>query len=253
MASVRIQCGLFGILCLLSTLSKADAMEMYTVPKVLAQCGWNLTLNCDITAKGALDIKRFLWMEKKEICEYTQKIQNGTDFECRRLSYTYPAGKIYNYSLTIFNIQPKHKGTYHCKLGSKEGTMNGKTILRVQNCAGNSSTSVSTTVGSCTFKDVYPEPIIFWNQGYDNLTHLAETTVTLNETTGLYTAVSTLKLKKDPSIPYHYNCSLFLNLDNEKNETKVEWVRSLSFSDGHKVIGQWFGVMLAMVFGMILV
>ncbi|KAJ0000826.1 hypothetical protein NQD34_005846 [Periophthalmus magnuspinnatus] len=251
MASARIQRGVFGIFCLLSTLSIADAMEMHTIPKILTQCGRNLTLNCDVTAKSDLNIKKFYWMEKKDICEYTEENQTSSDFECKGLSYTNPAGRIYNYSLTIINIQPKHKGTYHCKLRSNEGVLNDKTIVRVQNCVGNSSNDVSTTERSCTFKDVYPEPIIHWNLGHENLTHLAVTKVTENAD-GLFTAVSTLTLKKDPTNPNQYNCSLFFSLENEKNETHVQWARSQSFSDGHKVIGQWFGVMLVLVLGIVL-
>ncbi|CAL1588955.1 unnamed protein product [Knipowitschia caucasica] len=251
MASVRTDSGFFVIFCLLSTLSTADLsgsfeMEMYTIPKILATCGQNLTLECDIAAEKDIEIKTFFWMEKQEICFYETENQTGPDFECRGLSYTKNSERYYNYSLTIFNVQPKHKGTYHCKLRSKQGVLNGKTIVRVQKCVGNTSTDVTPTEGSCSFKDVFPEPVVFWNQGLENLTHLAETKV-MQSAEGLFSVVSKIELKKDPSNPDHYNCSLWMPLENDKNETQVQFVRAMSFSDAHKLCGHLCGVMLPLL------
>ncbi|KAK7939685.1 hypothetical protein WMY93_003011 [Mugilogobius chulae] len=253
MASRKTSHCLTGIICVLSTICMAGCLEMYTIPKILTPCGRPVTLTCNIVSKVDLNIKQLFWMEKKELCDYTKEIQNGTDFECKRLSYKNGDQRIYNYSLTFSNIQPKHKGTYHCKLRAAEGVLNDKTIVRVQKCVGNVSTDVTPDEGTCTFKDVFPEPIIRWNQDYDNLTHLSKTTIT-ESVEGLFTAVSTLKLKKDSSNRAWYNCSLFMSVENEKNETEVQWMRSLAFppNGGHELTGHWFGVMLAMVWRLLL-
>lgn len=237
------------MLWLLSALSITGGLEMYTIPKYLATCGENLTLKCDVVAEEDLDIKRFYWMEKKDICDWEEKI-NETDFECESVTNkTTP--RIYNFSLTIYNVQPKHKGTYHCKLRAKEGVRNDKTILRVQKCVGNSTASKANGEATCTFKDVFPRPSVVWNRGLENLTHLAKTEVTENAE-GLFTAVSTIKLE-GPSTPDRYNCSLEMPVENMNNVTVVQAVQSLSFSGGYMVIAHWFGIMLAMVLLMLMV
>lgn len=249
MASIRIQHGLFGLLgmlWLLSALSITGGLEMVTKFKYLATCGENLTLECKVESNDDLDIKRFYWMEKKDICDWGEKV-NDTEFECESISNKSTLW-VYNFSLTILNVQPKHKGTYHCKLRAKEGVKNDKTILRVQKCVGNSESGVTSEEAKCTFEDVFPEPRVEWTLGTENLTHLAKTTMTEN-TKGLLTVVSTIKLQT--SNTNNYNCSLVMPIENENNETVVQAVRSLNFSGGYMVIPHWFGVVLAMVLGML--
>ncbi|XP_072298207.1 uncharacterized protein [Eucyclogobius newberryi] len=256
MASLRIQHCLLGILCLFPTLSIAGEIELYTDHKVVAVCGQTVELPCNVLAKdhADIDIKSLTWMMSKDYCDYTMTNQSGPGFKCQKLSYSKPVGRIYNYTLSIFNIQPKDQGTYHCKLRSKEGVANGKTIVRVQQCLGNSSYHVTSTEATCTFEDVYPAPIIHWTQGYNNYTNQQKLNVTVTPE-GRFTAVSTIKLgtKKNPeSICYH--CSLFLVLENAENDNETEfyYMRSESFAGGHKLMGHWFGVMLAMVLGVLL-
>ncbi|XP_072298624.1 uncharacterized protein [Eucyclogobius newberryi] len=248
MASMTFQLfGLLGIMCLLSTLSIAGGLEMYTIPKILATCGENVTLKCDITTDSALDIKEFNWKEKKDICDWGVE-KNRTDMACANMT----SKNSYNYTLSIFNIQPKHKGTYHCKLRSKEGVKNGQTIVRVQKCVGQTSVSVSSTEGTCVFENIFPKPVkVMWKQGYESILDLS-TNVTEN-TDGLFTAVSTVRLRKDPLHKDPYNCSLLVPTENEMNQTTVEVVRFLTFAGGENLIAHWFGVMLALVLGMFMV
>lgn len=248
MASVRIQHGLFvllGMLWLRSALSKPDGVELDLVPKYLASCGENLTLECKVKANEELEIKRFYWMEKKDICEW-MKDTNETGMECES-EVSQGSVKIYNFSLTIFDIQPKHKGTYHCKLQYKGGAENGKTVLRVQKCVG----SATTDGASCTFNNVFPKPTVEWIRGTENLTHLATTDVTENAE-GYFTVVSTIKVVKDPSNTAALNCSLLMPIENEMNETIVQAVRSLSVNGSYMLIAHWFGVLLAIALGILM-
>lgn len=217
---------------------------MDMVHKYLASCGENLTLECKVEASGPLDIKRFYWMEKKDICDWNEPT-NETDLECRS---AIGAMNVYNFSLTIFDVQPKHKGTYHCKLRSKEGVENGKTVLRVQKCVGDSDNGMTTSGATCTFKDVFPESTVAWTRGSENLTDQATTTVTENAE-GFFTLVSTIKVATSTS---DLKCSLMMPVENEANVTMVQAVKSLKVNGGYMLIAHWAGVMLAMVLGMLM-
>lgn len=216
---------------------------MYTIPKYLATCGENLTLKCDIVAEDELDIKKFHWMD---ICNW-QEETNQTDLECNSTSYK-ASQMIYNFSLTILNVQPKHKRTYHCKIHSNEGVKNDKTILRVQKCVGDSSSGKTSDEATCTFKDVFPEPSVEWRRDLENLTHLAKTTLTSNAE-GLFTVVSTIELQQGSS--KNYSCSLVMPVENEMSQTVFEAVKSLPISGGYMIAAHWLGVMLAIVLSLL--
>lgn len=186
-------------------------------------------------------------MENKDICDW-KKDANETDFKCE---FSSGSGSFYNFSLTIFDVQPKHKGTYHCKLHTTGGMKNNKTILRVQQCVGKAVSNTTTDGASCTFRDVFPEPTVEWSRGTENLTHLATTTVTTNAE-GYFTLVSTIKVVKDPSNTAALNCSLLMPLENEMNQTIVQSVRSLKVNGSYMLIAHWFGVILAVALGMLM-
>uniref|UniRef100_A0AAV2KL25 Ig-like domain-containing protein n=1 Tax=Knipowitschia caucasica TaxID=637954 RepID=A0AAV2KL25_KNICA len=191
MACMRFQhFGLLGILWL-PVFCIVGGLEMYTVDKVLATCGDNVTLPCNITTEVALDIKEFKWMEKNDICHWGVE-KNLTSMQCANVT----SQNSYDFPLTIFNIQPEHKGTYHCKLRSKEGTKNGQTIVRVQKCVGDALVNVSSAEGTCLFEGVYPKPtVVLWKQGHDeSVQHWSKTDVKENAD-GFFTAVSTIKLR----------------------------------------------------------
>lgn len=251
---MRIQHGLFGLLgmlWLLSALSVLADLEMDLVPKYLATCGENLTLTCKVESDELMDMKRFYWMEKKDICDWEESI-NATDMECNSTFAQRSASSFfYNFSLTIFNVQPKHKGTYHCKLRAKEGVKNKKTILRVQKCVGNASSVATTDVATCTFNGVFPRGSVEWSRGTENLTHLATTQMTENDEE-YFTVVSTITVAKDPSNTASLNCSLVMAIENEMNETVVQAVRTLQVSGSYMLMAHWFGVILAIALGMLI-
>ncbi|KAJ0058396.1 hypothetical protein NL108_013880 [Boleophthalmus pectinirostris] len=192
MASMRFHpFGLFGLLSVLSTLSAAENLKMHTIRGLMTTCGDNVVLRCNVTTDGALDITEFSWKDSKDICNWGQPT-NRTDMQCMTATST----NSYNYSLTIYNIQPKHTGAYHCQLHSKQGSRNGKTFVQVHKCVGKSTVRVNSTDGTCIFEDVFPRSGVSWKQGNDDsISHLATTTVTENEK-GLFTVVSTMKVKK---------------------------------------------------------
>ncbi|KAJ0058384.1 hypothetical protein NL108_013882 [Boleophthalmus pectinirostris] len=253
MASMRFQLlGLFGIVGLLSTLSAAAVLEVRTIPKILATCGENVTLTCDAITDGPTEITEFTWKDNKDICSWGTP-SNLTDIQCMNTTATNFTS--YNYSLTIYNIQPKHKATYHCQVRQKSGPVrNGQTIVRVQKCVGNSTTGVTSTNGTCRFQDVFPKPDkVNWTQGGDDLNSLSSTQVTQNSDGLSFTVVSTIKLRKNPAFTGQYTCSLLVPTENEMNQTISQIVRSLSFSGADSIIAHWLGVMLAMVLGMLMV
>ncbi|KAJ0058385.1 hypothetical protein NL108_013881 [Boleophthalmus pectinirostris] len=249
MASMRFHLfGLFGLLGVLSTLCAVEMLEMHTNPAIVTTCGENVTLRCDVTTNGALDITEFSWKDSKDICNWGQPTSQ-TDIQCMNKTST----NSYNYSLTIYNIQPEHKGTYHCQLRSKQGSRNGQTIVRVQNCIGNSKVRVTSTNGTCIFEEVFPKPImVLWKQHYDESVYYWATTTVKENNNGKFTVISTIRLRKDPTHGL-YTCSLMLSFENELGEQKLDIARNITFAGADSLTVHWFGVMLAMVLGMVMV
>lgn len=239
---------MIGILWLLSTLSITGSLEVHTVAKYLATCGENLTLSCDVVADNALEIKRFYWMEKQDICDFGEDTDR-TDFRCNGTS-SKATPMIYKFSLSISDVQPRHEGTYHCKLRAKEGVKNNKTVLRVQKCVGDSTSGKTAEEATCTFKDVYPASSVQWSRGGENLTHLATTEVKKNAE-GKFTVISSVKLQTEPSDSDDYDCSLVMPVENERNQTVAQTLKSLKNSGGRMATAQ--RLILAIVFGTLLV
>lgn len=219
---------------------------MRTIPKYLATCGQNVTLFCTVTADIDLLIRRFYWMKTRDIC-YWDKGTNQTDMECAT-SFNNTVQKVYSFPLTIFNVQPKHEGTYHCKLHAREGMKNNQTVLRVQMCYGSPSSEVTDTELSVRFTNIFPRPRVVWSRGQDDLTHDATTNTNITENSeGTFTVVSTIK--RDTSQPLNYNFSLWMSVEQE-NQTPVEMqVQHINFSGGHMVAMHWFSVLIVMVCG----
>lgn len=217
---------------------------MNTIPKHVTTCGQNVTLMCHIVAENELNILKLHWMD---ICKW-QEETNRTDFKCNSTSHKDELMMIYDFSLTILNVQPKHMGTYHCKLHAREGMKNNKTILRVRNCVGDSSSAKTSDEATCTFKDVFPEPSVKWSRDLEIVTDLAQTSLT-NNTDGLFTAVSTIKLQQGSS--NNYSCSLVMPFENEMSQTVVKVVKSLPISVGYMISAHWIRVMLAIVLSLL--
>lgn len=249
MASTWFQHGLFdlfGIVWLLSMHGITGGLEMHTIPKYLTTCGENVTLRCTVISKINLrSIKFFYWMKtnEKPIC-YWNNSTNQTDTDCK-ISFISKSQTVDSFQLTIFNVQPKHQGTYHCKLHAKEGMKDNEIDVRVQMCYGSPSRKLTDTELTVTFPDVFPRPRVLWSRGQDNLTLQNKTNITEN-TEGKFTVVSSIK--RDLSQPLNYTCSLLMDVEKE-NETVEIQVQSISFSGGYMVHAHWFSVMLVMVWG----
>ncbi|KAK7939684.1 hypothetical protein WMY93_003010 [Mugilogobius chulae] len=184
-------------MCLLSTRSTVGGVEMYTPPKVFAVCGQNVTLSCLVISETVLDEAEFTWKESKDLCGSS----NSSDIKCEKGVKVVDSTHQYNLSLVFTNVQPHHKGTYHCKLNSKQGTKNSETILRIQSCVGKTSVSVTSEVGTCKFEDVYPKPqtVLWWHGGTRRETLKTEM---IENPDAKYTVISSVKLWRPP-YPFH--------------------------------------------------
>lgn len=167
-------------------------------------------------------------------CSFNTTVFNGT------------VQREYSFPLTIFNVQPKHEGIYHCKLYAREGMKNNKTILKVQKCYGSPSSEVTDTELTVRFSGVFPRPRVIWSRGQDNLTFEGITDIT-NNTEGTFTVVSSIQ--RDRSLPLNYSFSLLMDVENQNQTTEETQVQRIDFSGGHMVIVHWFSVVLVMVWG----
>lgn len=251
-SDVSARHGLFGLACtiwFLSALSVAGSVDIRTIPKIRASCGQNLTLTCNVNSTQPLDIKEFFWMEKeKQICQWGGP-SNQTNMVCRNTS----AGGVYNFTLTILNVMPLHKGTYHCKLRAKEGVKNDQTIVRVQKCLGESDSAASHTEATCTFKDVFPSAKVKWFQGTSpvDASVFNVTTTEKEDSLGRFTITS--RVKWNPSKREPYNCSLWMDIENPDNTTTAQMVRSFMVSGrGCMFNVHWLCVVMMMMLGLLM-
>lgn len=124
-------------------------MKLNVSPKITAECGKQVTLNCDVSSSpNGLSIKHMAWIQNQtSLCSVDEegkiKPHSRTDFHCE-----YKHGQL---SLIFKRVRPLESGNskpYTCKLQSNRGASNAKTIVVVQ---GQCQQCVTHPVGLCVF------------------------------------------------------------------------------------------------------
>lgn len=206
--------GFTALVCLLSafTLTTQDLVSLIVSPTVTAECGQQVTLNCNVSSyQHGLTIKHMEWSQgKTHLCtvdslgELTQHNTNSLgDFHCN-----YEDGRL---SLTFPYVQPLNSGKYRCKLRSTEGAPYEYTTVELKECSGEVESVFTSDGPSCIFHRVYPDGDVHWFHGHHNLSDRSMPPDTFTDTSksvdeeGYLTIYSQLK-RKGPYLPY--NCSL---------------------------------------------
>ncbi|XP_040002573.1 uncharacterized protein LOC120800497 isoform X2 [Xiphias gladius] len=191
------------------TLTTQELVELSVSPKITAECGKQVTLQCKVSSfpKGLL-IRHMEWSHDKMSLCFVNSAGNIThnrsalsDFHCE-----YRKGQL---SLIFKKMQPleSENSPYRCKLQSNMGARHKYTPVELQECCGIAE-GVSTTNGpACTFNDVYPDGDVHWFHGSQNLSDesMKHHTTKRVEAGGWLTIISYLKWKRSD---VSYNCSL---------------------------------------------
>ena len=102
-------------------------MGVQTIPRVVAQCGDNVTLTCDTSSLRLSDITLFSWVgTNKTLCEYNGK--HDPEVMCESTAETTHQ----KLTLTLINVMPIHHGKYLCKVRSKMGVNNNSSFVTIQ-------------------------------------------------------------------------------------------------------------------------
>lgn len=188
------------------TFTTQELVKLSVTPKMTAECGQRVTLNCDVSSsrKGLL-IKHMEWFHSlTSVCsvdsegKITNHTQTLSDFYCE-----YQHGQL---SLVFARVKPLERGNYTCKLQSNRGAQHADTSVGLQECCGVAEGVWTRDRVTCTFKRVYPDGDVHWFHGSHKLGRSGKQHTSKHvEEEGWLTIQSYLE-RKSPHVPY--NCSL---------------------------------------------
>ncbi|XP_069553245.1 uncharacterized protein [Brachyistius frenatus] len=154
------------------TLTTQGLVNLSVSPKITAECGKPVTLNCNASSsQRGLSIKHMEWsQDKATLCsvdtegEITHHRDSLSDFHCE-----YEYGRL---SLIFQKMQPLKSGNskpYRCKQHSNQGTAHGYTRVELQECCGKVEAALTSSGPTCTFSHVCPDGDVDWFHGSHNL------------------------------------------------------------------------------------
>lgn len=190
------------------TLTTQELEKLSVSPKITAECGKQVTLNCSVSSSlHQLSIKHMEWSRNMTtLCVVgsdgnvkRHHKQSISDFTCE-----FEQGHL---SLTFQQVQPLETGDYQCKLRSNRGAPREYTTVELQECSGKADgVSTDGRVHTCIFNRVYPDGDVDWLYGSHKVSDetLHSTTKQVDQG-GWLTIRSNLKW---PRSDVSYNCSL---------------------------------------------
>ncbi|XP_042369685.1 tyrosine-protein phosphatase non-receptor type substrate 1-like, partial [Plectropomus leopardus] len=219
----------------------SQSLELHTISQLSAQCGDNLTLPCVASSSGQLKIISFEWLKNKSVCQY----KNGSHDPKVLCSTAEPPQ--YGLTLTVLNVTPNDRGTYHCKLRSTSGVKDKTTAVTVKDCLKDSGSNFSDSNAKCWFTGVYPSGTVHWSQGDLNLTGFASTEETV-DSLELYEIRSTVDAQKG-NLSQPYNCSLWIPSAGKYLHSRQVHVtgKQTNGSPGDMVKLQWICIMVEII------
>ncbi|XP_070684639.1 uncharacterized protein [Pempheris klunzingeri] len=192
------------------TLTTSELLKLSVNPKMTAECGKQVTLNCDVSSsREHLSIKHMEWSQNKtSLCFVDVKgkvikpnSHDRSDFHCE-----YQHGQL---SLVFQRVQPLECGNskpYRCKLQSNQGAAHGYTTVELQECCGTVNGDLKGDGPSCTFSHVYPDGDVHWFHGSKNLSDGSLHHTTKHVDKGGWLTIRSHLRGKSSDVPY--NCSL---------------------------------------------
>nr|XP_020506310.1 uncharacterized protein LOC109996496 [Labrus bergylta]XP_029136381.1 uncharacterized protein LOC109996496 [Labrus bergylta] len=212
-------------------ISVSRAMELHTVPQVIAQCGENVTLTCEARQSRSMDIKVFSWVFKNRImCEY----ENGLPQHKGQCENS-PQNTL---KLTLTNVMPVDMGKYLCKIRSTVGGKSSPTHVIVQECTASRNYSINSTQATCWFSCHFPLCNVHWSQGDLNLTDSARTEIQMDQYERQF-VVSTIDLE-----PKHLTQSYQCRLWPPSDINRLSFQTLTLTSTGHMFTLQWICAMV---------
>ncbi|XP_063740796.1 uncharacterized protein LOC134865247 [Eleginops maclovinus] len=165
---------LYTLLWLLNafTLPTQALVKLNVSPKITAECGKTVILNCDVSSsQNGLSIRHLEWFQNHtSFCKVdiegkiTYKQPNSSDFHCEY--------KHRQLSLIFKRLKPLGSGNskpYTCKIRSNHGALHAATRVELQECCWIVEGVWTNGRPTCTFRNVYPEGDVHWFHGHHNL------------------------------------------------------------------------------------
>lgn len=101
-------------------------MELQVIPHLVAQCGQNLTLTCNVSSQRQLGIRLFSWLARNQtVCLYGN--ESASEALCESAAET----SHHRLTLTLIDVMPGNEGKYLCKLRSGQGVNDASTFVTV--------------------------------------------------------------------------------------------------------------------------
>lgn len=191
------------------TLTTQDLMRLSESPKITAECGKRVTLNCNTTSsRRGLSIKQMHWyLNNVPLCSVNNDgnisySNHSGDFSCE-----YTHGQL---TLFIGKVQPLESGNtmpYKCKIISNKGVAHKTTIVELQECCSEIVQGVWTDEGpSCTFNHVYPDGDVHWFNGFNKVSNESLHRTTKQVVQGGWLTIHSYLKHEESDVPF--NCSL---------------------------------------------
>ncbi|XP_035471964.2 uncharacterized protein LOC118289241 [Scophthalmus maximus] len=178
-------------------------VELQVIPHLVAQCGQNLTLTCNVSSQRQLGIRLFSWLARNQtVCLYGN--ESASEALCESAAET----SHHRLTLTLIDVMPGNEGKYLCKLRSGQGVNDASTFVTVHDCLQRSGSSVNGSHPECWFEGVYPSGTVHWFQGDVNLTDSASTREE-RDPRGRYRVLSGLSVEGG-NTSLAYVCSLWI-------------------------------------------
>lgn len=201
---------LYTLLWLVSalTFTTQDLMRLDVSPKVTAECGQQVTLNCNaISSQKGLSIIQMHWyLNEISLCSVNNEGNITKSDTQRNLTCEYTDGQL---SLIIEEVQPLESGDtspYKCKITSTKGVKHGTTIVELQECSGKVHGEAANEGYSCTFNHVYPDGDVHWFDGSHQVLDSSLHNTTKQVVQGGWLTIRSYLKLKGSGVPY--NCSL---------------------------------------------
>lgn len=189
------------------TLTTQELVKLNVSPKITAECGKHVTLNCYVSSSpNGLSIKHMAWIQNQtSLCSVDEegkiKPHSRTDFHCE-----YKHGHL---SLIFKRVRPLESGNskpYTCKLQSNRGASNAKTIVVIQECCWSFEGVWNEGHPTCTFRHVYPDGDVHWFHGSHNLSDGSVKQHTTKQVDNGWLTIHSYLEHNLSGVPY--NCSL---------------------------------------------
>ncbi|KAG7242367.1 hypothetical protein INR49_023496 [Caranx melampygus] len=192
------------------TLTTQEMLKLNVSPRITAECGQQVTLQCNASSPNGLSIVHMKWYRSETpLCSVNSMGEISENNPLSDVHCEYTGGQL---SIIFKKLQPLETGDsvqYTCKVRSNKGVKHANTTVELQECAQIAEASSERDSPACTFTNVHPDGEVHWFHGSHNLSDGSikhNTTKRVDEGGWLIIHSELKEGKMCSDVPY--NCSL---------------------------------------------